>query len=148
MSTSAIITRIELALRWQRERLQLVKLRRPLKRTIELYRLQDSVVCIIVMIWRPEVGLENRHSNELKSEVWTCRLFGSAYQCIIHASKFSEAPISSTETPVKLIRIQNPSVSRTRSNFGEPQPGQRSDEHRWHTPRRTGNASTVPPCGA
>src|ERR1039458_4397038 len=121
MSTSAIITRIELTLRWQRERLQLVKLRRPLKRTIELYLLQDSVVCIIVMIWRPEVGLENRHSNELKSEVWTCRLFGSAYPCIIHASKFSEAPISSTETPVKLIRIQNPSVSRTRSNFGEPQ---------------------------
>jgi len=35
-----------------------VKLRRPLKRTIELYRLRGSVVCIIVMIWRPEVDLK------------------------------------------------------------------------------------------
>jgi hypothetical protein len=35
-----------------------VTLRRPLKRTTELYRLRGSVVCIIVMIWRPEVAME------------------------------------------------------------------------------------------
>ena len=71
---------------------------------------QDSVGSILVII-----------ADELKSEVWPFRLFGSTYSCLINASKFSEAPISSAEIHVKLIRIQNSSFSRTRRNFGEPQ---------------------------
>ena len=43
------------------------------------------------------------NSDELRSEVWPCRLFGSTHPCLIHASKFSETPISSAENHVKLI---------------------------------------------
>src|ERR1017187_2737896 len=39
------------------------------------------------------------NSDELRSEVWPCRLFGSTHPCLIHASKFSETPISSAENP-------------------------------------------------
>ena len=45
------------------------------------------------MVWK------NRPLARIDVRVWPCRLFGSAFPCIIYASKFSGAPISSAENP-------------------------------------------------
>jgi hypothetical protein len=54
-----VITRIELILRWKRERLRLVKQAKIPEQIAGSYRYQGSAACIIATIWLPESALRS-----------------------------------------------------------------------------------------